>query len=148
MAGVVRIEKGDGCFYVIPPKNKTLLWIKWCKKHGGSISYLHQSSKWQVADSLAKEAIAFFESMFWAIEGGQWQAGGQSHKNGNTSKTLPSVKKDAWSVLYVTKDAPQEVVVAAYKALVFLNHPDRGGDEERIKEINAAKDFVFKNRGW
>jgi curved DNA-binding protein CbpA len=31
-----------------------------------------------------------------------------------------------------------EVVRAAYKALVFIHHPDRGGSTARMQEINAA----------
>lgn len=44
----------------------------------------------------------------------------------------------ARSVLFVTEDAPMEVVHAAYRALTKLYHPDVGGDEERFKEIQRA----------
>lgn len=44
----------------------------------------------------------------------------------------------AYSVLYVTSEAPPEVIRAAYRALVKLHHPDKGGEEERFKKIQAA----------
>lgn len=45
----------------------------------------------------------------------------------------------AWAkVLYVQPDAPQEVTEAAYRALSKINHPDRGGSTEKMKQINAA----------
>jgi len=44
----------------------------------------------------------------------------------------------AHAVLCVGSNAPPEVVDAAYKALAKLHHPDRGGDVEKMKEINDA----------
>jgi DnaJ-class molecular chaperone len=41
-------------------------------------------------------------------------------------------------VLFVTSNAPPEVVLAAYRALAKKHHPDHGGDEEKFKEIDAA----------
>lgn len=40
--------------------------------------------------------------------------------------------------LYVTQDAPQEVIQAAYRALAKLHHPDIGGNADVFKRINAA----------
>jgi hypothetical protein len=45
---------------------------------------------------------------------------------------------DGWTTLWLKPGAPPEVVKAAYRALARLNHPDAGGDEEMMKEINAA----------
>ena len=54
----------------------------------------------------------------------------------------------AYAELYVTTDAPKNVVIAAYKALLFECHPDRGGSEEQAKTINAAKNHIFEVKGW
>ena len=43
-----------------------------------------------------------------------------------------------WTTLCVIPNAPKEVVRAAYRALCLLNHPDHGGNEDKMKEINAA----------
>ena len=44
----------------------------------------------------------------------------------------------AHRVLHVAADAPPEVIRAAYRAMSKLHHPDTGGDEVRMKEINDA----------
>ena len=50
----------------------------------------------------------------------------------------PSSLAAARRVLHVTDDAPVEVIRAAYKALVVKHHPDVGGSNEKIVEINKA----------
>ena len=50
----------------------------------------------------------------------------------------------AAEVLGVQPNAPREVIEAAYKALVFANHPDRGGDAKKMVEINKAKRVLLQ----
>lgn len=45
---------------------------------------------------------------------------------------------DNYAALYVTHNAPVEVIKAAYRALSKLYHPDTGGDAEDFKRINEA----------
>jgi hypothetical protein len=45
---------------------------------------------------------------------------------------------EAYKKLQVSEGAPWELVKAAHKALVRIHHPDRGGDEEQMKSVNAA----------
>jgi hypothetical protein len=45
---------------------------------------------------------------------------------------------DPYVTLHLLPSAPPEVVKAAYKALAVLNHPDKGGDEEKMKRLNEA----------
>lgn len=45
---------------------------------------------------------------------------------------------DPHRVLFVTPDAPPEVIKAAYRALTKLHHPDVGGNTARMQAINAA----------
>lgn len=42
----------------------------------------------------------------------------------------------------VDKNASQEEIRKAYKKLAFKNHPDRGGDPDLFKEINAANEIL------
>jgi hypothetical protein len=54
------------------------------------------------------------------------------------SKVVKSA--DAYETLYVAKNAPKEVIRAAYKALAMLYHPDHGGDAEKFRMIQEAYD--------
>ena len=46
--------------------------------------------------------------------------------------------QDPYKVLGVAKDAEQDVVKKAYRKLAREMHPDRGGDPEKLKRVNAA----------
>ena len=47
-------------------------------------------------------------------------------------------KKDYYEILGVAKDAPQNDIKKRYRALSKKHHPDKGGDEEKFKEISEA----------
>jgi hypothetical protein len=51
-----------------------------------------------------------------------------------------------WKRLGIVPGAPECVIKAAHLALIEVHHPDRGGDANTAKEINAAYDEV-KGRG-
>ena len=58
-------------------------------------------------------------------------------------------QSDALRTLYLSEaitTIPIEVIEAVWKALVKLHHPDRGGDVERMKSINQARDVLMKGR--
>lgn len=48
----------------------------------------------------------------------------------------------ACATLYVTADAPSEVVQGAYRALAKLHHPDLGGDGKTMRLINHAYEVL------
>jgi DnaJ-domain-containing protein 1 len=52
--------------------------------------------------------------------------------------------KDAYTTLHLLPSAPPEVVKAAYRALAQLHHPDRGGDEEKMKRVNLAYEALCR----
>jgi curved DNA-binding protein CbpA len=45
---------------------------------------------------------------------------------------------DHYQLLQVRRDASPEVISAAYRRLMKDAHPDRGGDAERARRLNAA----------
>jgi hypothetical protein len=52
---------------------------------------------------------------------------------------LPAPKSAHWSeVLRVPKDARREDVKSAYRRLASTHHPDKGGDANKMAELNAA----------
>ena len=48
----------------------------------------------------------------------------------------------AHKALYVCQDAPLDVVKAVYRVLAKKNHPDAGGDQERMRAINSAYERI------
>jgi DnaJ-domain-containing protein 1 len=46
--------------------------------------------------------------------------------------------ENPYATLYVTEDAPLEVIKAAYKALVAVHHPDVGGDKDAFQKVDSA----------
>ncbi len=58
-----------------------------------------------------------------------------------------SAPANHWTrVLHVAPDAPREVIEASYRALSRTAHPDAGGSEDAMKQLNAAKDAALKAR--
>jgi hypothetical protein len=53
---------------------------------------------------------------------------------------------EAASILGVSSSATPEEIQKAYKAKVFENHPDRGGDPEKMVAVNVAKDVLDGKR--
>jgi len=50
--------------------------------------------------------------------------------------------KDPYKVLGVERDTSQDAVKKAYRKLARKLHPDRGGDPEKLKRVNAAYHVV------
>ncbi len=51
---------------------------------------------------------------------------------------MPANRRNYYRVLHVQPDAPAEVIKAAYRALMSLHHPDKGGDAEKAILVNEA----------
>lgn len=75
------------------------------------------------------------------------QNGWRDNRRHNTTTAQSSGASDPYRVLHLQSDAPLEVVRAAYRALAVLHHPDRGGDEEVMKQLNIAHDLILRQRG-
>lgn len=60
----------------------------------------------------------------------------------------PARARDPYEVLGIRPDALREIVDAAYRALAKSAHPDAGGSEDAMKELNDARDRVYRDRGW
>ena len=52
-----------------------------------------------------------------------------------------------WTVLGVTESAKPEQIEAAFRNLALARHPDRGGSDAMMAELNAARATALKERG-
>jgi hypothetical protein len=55
---------------------------------------------------------------------------------------LPAPEQ-AWAVLGVTRTATKTEIERAYRRLAMDAHPDRGGDQETMARLNAARDAAL-----
>ena len=47
-------------------------------------------------------------------------------------------QKNPYDILGIQPNASNEEIKKAYRKLSLKHHPDRGGDEEKFKELSAA----------
>lgn len=89
----------------------------------------HEENLWAIAKTL--EALRTIER----------HAGDSVARQAETGfAALPPSGRPWWDVLGVSRDAEPSVVQAAYKALAKLRHPDLGGSDSAMAELNAAMD--------
>ena len=50
-----------------------------------------------------------------------------------------------YETLEVEKDADQKAIKKAYRKMAIKHHPDKGGDEQKFKEINAGESSRVRN---
>ena len=55
-------------------------------------------------------------------------------------------KENLYNVLYLTPEAPFELVEKVWKMLMLLHHPDKGGDTAKAAAINAAYQKIKENK--
>lgn len=51
---------------------------------------------------------------------------------------MPPNRRNYYRLLHVQHDAPAEVIKAAYRALIAMHHPDKGGDHTEAAMVNEA----------
>ncbi len=54
--------------------------------------------------------------------------------------------KNYYHILDLKNFASLQEIRRQYRRLALVHHPDRGGDSEKMKEINNAYDFLMKNK--
>ncbi|BGP31593.1 hypothetical protein JCM10296v2_003365 [Rhodotorula toruloides] len=61
-------------------------------------------------------------------------------------KEKQAKRKDHYGILGIDRNATTTEIRAAYKKLSLETHPDKGGDEERFKEVKASYEFLSDER--
>jgi molecular chaperone DnaJ len=56
------------------------------------------------------------------------------------------MKKDYYDILGIDKEASKDDIKKAFRKLAHKYHPDKGGDEEKFKEINEAYSVLTDDR--
>ncbi len=65
--------------------------------------------------------------------------------NEQAPPSSPDPESAALKILHLTDDAPPQLIKSAFLTLCKIHHPDKGGDVERMKQINLAFERL-KNR--
>ncbi len=63
---------------------------------------------------------------------------------GFTALPAPAAARPWWEVLECTRNASADVIRARYRHLASIAHPDKGGSEDRMAELNRARDEAFE----
>src|SRR6478609_296376 len=97
----------------------------------------NDEKRWYVFESYAEKAIAIVKT-YWPNLLDNRQARQQERQQRQWKASINVAPANDYAALYVTSDAPAEVIRAAYKALALLHHPDNGGNLTTMQKINGA----------
>ncbi len=62
--------------------------------------------------------------------------------------TSQDAEFDPFVILGVNMDSTKEEVNDAYKQKANKAHPDKGGTDEEMAKVNAAREAIFLFKGW
>jgi hypothetical protein len=112
------------------------------QKKAGPMRVIAIDAYYRVRDNLA--AIAATLEAMRAIER---HGGAQILERAFTGfAALTAPGKNWWDVLEVKPDATRQVIEANFRRLAHDRHPDRGGDHDKMSELNEARDAALRAR--
>lgn len=81
-----------------------------------------------------------------ALRGIERWGSGQMVEQAFTGFVALPAPEQAWTILGLETSTPTaEQIEDAYKRLAMQHHPDRGGSEQEMARINAARDDLYRN---
>jgi hypothetical protein len=100
---------------------------------------------WHVYYTKLPELVGFAKKHYDHINWSTLPADWQMMAVGGTAINIKPIEVDLYAVLFLTSNAPLEVIKASYKALALLHHPDHGGKVEDMVTINNAYEKIIKH---
>lgn len=52
----------------------------------------------------------------------------------------------AFLVLQINPTTDKAIIKKAFRRLAHIHHPDKGGDERKMKDVNMAYNILYKNK--
>jgi len=92
------------------------------------------------------EMLAFVTNRYNAFIFGAAKQRAQQHIY--TEQPAGKVDMHAFEVLGISPSAAEAEVKAAYRNKAWIAHPDHGGSNELMIEVNAAYEAICKSKGW
>lgn len=122
------------------------------KRMGGAVTlhYQDEGRRVEMRVSAGENAEANLRAIYFAMESRRMNiVRGVDDAVAATYLALPAPPsvRDPYEVLGVRPDAPLEVVEASFRALARQAHPDRGGSDAAMRELNSALERVRSDRG-
>lgn len=147
MSTLILQQEGDWVRLLGPTNRSFVEFLKYNVKPQTTRRYDATTRAWMIYWTqlriIGNVARRFYSHVDWSTLPDQWQmylAGGEPPVTSQEA-TAPLLATPH-ATLFVTEDAPMEVVRAAYKALVSVNHPDVGGSTKKMAEINQAYEQI------
>ena len=91
---------------------------------------------WTKLPILVKIATRLFTTVDYSTLPKKWQDLISEENTVNQPSQIKS--KNYYEILFLTPQAPEELIKAAYKILSKSYHPDHGGTHEKMSELNLA----------
>lgn len=114
--------------------------------------WMRQDLVWLIADSYLEDVRSLCADHFSEVlDHIPERSGGEPRRHYRGRRVLGSHVPHipaSYRLLGVLPDAPQEVVAAAYRTLARVRHPDQGGSNEAMSDLNQAYARIRKERGW
>ncbi len=140
-------SKDQFCTLVHPYNKRFSDFIRYQIKPLAYRRYETTTHRWSVHVSKLALVVAYAKTQFEGVDYRSLPADLQiklvaelSGRKTSITAEIATTPGDAYQVLHLLPTAPWEVVKAAYRALCFMHHPDRGGSHEEMCLLQEAFD--------
>lgn len=147
MSCLILEKTGANWVKLIGPPNKSFIsYLKYSIRPATDRFYSADTRVWSIMWKQLPHVVVAARRYYAAVDYSNlpesWQlyiAGAKvGYKEETDTKIITTEKQNPFEVLFVTENAPMEVIKAAYKALATKYHPDAGGNETDMSNLNLA----------